>query len=129
MGNHVDWLMFQLFGQRPERTPRQKVRRGPPRDAEFRRWIRTKPCVACSSSWQVEAAHTGSDGGMSQKASDYSCVPLCRECHTAGFKAYHRVGRTEFERLHGLDFDTVAEALFTAWRPGHQLVHTSSFRT
>ncbi len=28
-----------------------------------------------------DPAHTGTDGGTAEKASDYSCVPLCRVCH------------------------------------------------
>jgi hypothetical protein len=34
------------------------------------------PGIACGVEGQSEAAPTGSDGGMSQKASDYSYVPL-----------------------------------------------------
>jgi hypothetical protein len=52
---------------------------------------------------------------MGQKPSDYSCVPLCRYCHTAGGKSYHRIGRTEFERRNGIDFEVVVEGLFTEW--------------
>jgi hypothetical protein len=43
-------------------------------------------------------AFTGSDGGMGQKASDYSCVPLCADCHN------HRAGKGTFERQHGALF-------------------------
>jgi hypothetical protein len=52
---------------------------------------------------------------MRQKASDYSCVPLCHCCHTAGGRSYHRIGRQEFERQHEIDFDVVVEGLFTEW--------------
>jgi hypothetical protein len=53
----------------------------------------------------------GSDGGISQKASDYSCVPLCRNCHTGGRYTYHRVGKVEFERRYGVDFTLLVRAL------------------
>ncbi len=36
------------------------------------------------------------------KASDYSCVPLCADCHTQAPDAYHRVGKRAFERKHGV---------------------------
>ena len=61
-------------------------------------WIRTLPCIACGVEGRSEAAHTGTDGGMSMKASDYSCVPLCSDCHTQAPGAYHRVGKRVFER-------------------------------
>ena len=51
------------------------------------------PCIGCGVEGRIEAAHTGSDGGMSQKASDYSCVPLCADCHTQAPAAYHRIGK------------------------------------
>ena len=49
------------------------------------------------------------------KPSDYSCIPLCRNCHTAGSGAYHRIGKLAFERKWGIDcFDLVRE-LNIAW--------------
>ena len=108
-------LRWRVLGERVHRPPRLRaVYRGPARDDEYKRYIRQQPCCACGS-MPAEAAHTGRDGGMSMKASDYSCVPLCHCCHTAGGKSYHRIGRSEFERLHGIDFDIVAEVLFTEW--------------
>ncbi len=38
------------------------------------------------------------------KASDYSCVPLCGDCHTRGPGAYHRIDKPAFERKNGLSF-------------------------
>jgi hypothetical protein len=52
----------------------------PERDARYRAWIKTLACVCCGR-MPCDPAHTGTDGGMGQKASDYSCVPLCRTCH------------------------------------------------
>jgi len=50
------------------------------------------------------------------KASDYSCVPLCSDCHTRGPLAYHRIGKREFERLNALRCASVAGVLLRAWR-------------
>ena len=93
----------------------RKSRGGPPRDPRYRAWIRTLPCAVCGSRWRVEAAHTGSDGGMSLKASDYSCVPLCRYCHTGGRGAYHRIGKLDFERSHGINLAALVRALNFRW--------------
>ena len=109
-------LVWLVWGRNPEMKPRREERRGPPRDSRYRAWIRTLPCVTCGSNCQIEAAHTGTDGGMSQKASDYSCVPLCMNCHTAGRTAYHRVGKLEFERNRGIDFARLVRELNIAWK-------------
>jgi hypothetical protein len=52
---------------------------------------------------------------MSQKASDFSCVPLCRNYHTSGRTAYHRIGKLEFERKYGIDFFDLVRKLNIAW--------------
>ena len=52
----------------------------PARDTEYLRWIKCFACMACGSTVMVDPAHTGPHG-ISQKASDYSCIPLCRKCH------------------------------------------------
>jgi hypothetical protein len=46
-------------------------------------------------------------GGMRMKASDYSCAPLCAECHTV---------ERAFERVWGVRFASVAAELRRAWR-------------
>ena len=76
------------------------------------------PCAACGVSQQVEAAHTGTDGGMAQKSSDYSCIPLCCHCHIAGKEAYHRVGRRQFERNTGLVIKDLVITLNALWQKG-----------
>jgi len=58
-----------------------------------------------------EAAHTGIGGGMSMKASDYSCVLLCSDCHTRGPLAYHRIGKRAFERVHTVRFASIVARL------------------
>jgi hypothetical protein len=49
---------------------------------------------------------------MSQKASDYSCVPLTPAEH----REYHQIGKAAFARKHGLDYDTCARRLYAEWR-------------
>jgi hypothetical protein len=98
------------------RAPIKLVFVGPPRDEDYKAWIRTLPCIACGIEGRSEAAHTGSDGGMSMKASDYSCVPLCSDCHTQAPGAYHRVGKRAFEHRHGLSFARMVERLNREWQ-------------
>jgi hypothetical protein len=51
------------------------------------------------------------------KASDYSCVPLCADCHTQAPGAYHRIGKRAFEQRHGFSFAKVVSQLNQDW-PG-----------
>jgi hypothetical protein len=48
----------------------------------------------------VEAAHTGSGGGLSVKDSDYSCFHWV-DCHTLDANACHRIGKRLFKRVTG----------------------------
>src|ERR1019366_2770677 len=73
-------------------------------------------CIACGVEGRSEAAHTGSDGGMSMKASDYSCVPLCSDCHTQTPGAYHRVGKRPFEQRCGISFARIVARLNREWQ-------------
>jgi hypothetical protein len=111
-----DWLVWAVHNRKPERRAPTPARRGRPRDEDYKAWIRTLPCVACGIEGRSEAAHTGSDGGMSMKASDYSCVPLCSDCHTKAPGAYHRVGKRTFEHQHGLCCARIAARLNREWR-------------
>jgi hypothetical protein len=119
-GKHLrSYLAYAVHGRKPmgqANIAQPKIRKGPPRDEAFKAWIRTLDCCACGRSAPSEAAHTGSDGGMSMKASDYSCVPLCADCHTLGAGAYHRVGKRAFERRHRLKCADVCRRLRAAWR-------------
>jgi hypothetical protein len=94
------WLAREVLGK-TLRKPPAKERRGPVRDPAYRTWLRTLACCACGIEGQSECAHTG-DHGLSQKAADAQCIPLCAECHTRGPLAYHRLGRVAFERARGL---------------------------
>jgi hypothetical protein len=115
MAPDLRMLVWLFWGKDLAQKLQRKRRVGPARDPRYRAWIRTLPCAVCGARWRVEAAHTGYDGGMAQKSSDYSCVPLCRNCHTAGGEAYHRVGRREFEMLHSINLGGLARSLKAAW--------------
>jgi hypothetical protein len=78
MVNLERWLSLAVLGRPPVRRRREQ-RRGPARDLRYRAFVRTKPCCCECGRWPVHTAHTGKDGGMSMKASDYSCVPLFLE--------------------------------------------------
>src|ERR1035437_4727291 len=67
-----DWLVWAVHNRKPVRRASTPARQGPPRDEDYKAWIRTLPCIACGIEGRSDAAHTGSDGGMSMKASDYS---------------------------------------------------------
>jgi hypothetical protein len=53
---------------------------------------------------------------MSQKASDYSVIPLCADCHTQAPGAYHRVGKWAFERRHGVSLAAIVVRLNREWQ-------------
>jgi hypothetical protein len=95
------YLAWAIHGRKLQRHGRKPTRKGPPRDPAYLAWIREMACIGCGIEGRSEAAHTGTDGGMGQKASDYSCVPLCSNCHTQAAEAYHRIGKRAFEALHG----------------------------
>ena len=111
------WLAREILDKDIGRRPPQRELRGPVRDSRYRTWIRTLPCAACGTTWDVEAAHTGSDGGMSMKASDYSCIPLCTDCHTMRPDSYHRIhgGRAAFEKQHSIDIGRLVAHLNRIW--------------
>lgn len=57
---------------------------------------------------------------MSMKASDYSVIPLCADCHQFAPDSYHRIagGRRGFERvrLGGETCAKIAARLRAEWR-------------
>jgi hypothetical protein len=110
------YLAWTIHGRKPQRRAASPIRKGPPRDPAYLVWMREMDCIACGIEGRSEAAHTGTDGGMSQKASDYSCVPLCLACHTQAPGAYHRVGKRAFEEQRGISFARIVERLNTEWR-------------
>jgi len=117
MGIRRSWLYREVHGEAPPRKPIKRastLSRKPARNHRYRSWIRSLPCAACGAQ-PSEAAHTGNDGGMSMKSSDYSCVPLCSNCHTQAPNAYHRIGREAFEAAHDLNFKELVKRLNRIW--------------
>lgn len=115
------YLAYVVLGRKLPQRERVAPRTGPPRsgparDEDYKAWVRTLPCVSCGKEGRSESAHTGDDGGMSMKASDYSCVPLCPACHTQASSAYHRIGKREFERLNKLSIPDLVARLQREWR-------------
>lgn len=111
------YLMREIHGvQIPRKLPKMasSLHHTPARNARYKRWIRSLPCAACDKT-PSEAAHTGSDGGLKQKASDYSCIPLCTDCHTLNAGSYHQIGRGDFERRHQLDIKGLVKRLNRLW--------------
>jgi hypothetical protein len=99
--------MYAVHGQTVRRRGRRRSRRcRPARSWKYRAWIRSLPS-AVSGLPGCEAAHTGDDGGMSQKPSDYSCIPLTWSEH----REYHRLGRAGFEGLHRLSCREIVRRL------------------
>ena len=80
----------------------------PARNSDYRRFVKRFPCVGCGRTWWIDPAHTGAHG-LSQKASDFSCLPLCRLCHEE-FDKHPR----EFARVHNLDIEGLIE-MFNGW--------------
>jgi len=101
----------------PVRQRRSRPRRGPERSPEYLAWIRTLECVVCArvggGAAVIEAAHTNALGprGMSQKASDFSAVPLCSGHHRINPDSYHRLGEERFERAHQIKLQEAVSAL------------------
>jgi Protein of unknown function (DUF968) len=105
------WLYKEVHGRSPKRMQRSKRRETPWRNARYRAWIRTLPsCI--SGRIGCEAAHTGTDGGMRQKASDFTCVPLTPEEH----REYHSIGRRAMEKKYGVSFASISRKLFGVWK-------------
>lgn len=73
------------------------------RDSKYLEFIRKQQCCVCPVSVGVHAHHTES-GGMGMKSSDYCCVPLCADHHTAGTDAVHRLGAGAFQKKFNADF-------------------------
>jgi hypothetical protein len=104
-------LFYQVHGRKPARAARRvRSGRGPVRSSKYRAWIRTQASVV-SGLLGCEAAHTGSDGGMRQKASDLSCLPLTPAEHLE----YHRIGKPDFEARHGIDCADLVREFNAVW--------------
>jgi hypothetical protein len=83
-------------------------------EATCRAWIRSQPCPVCGAHSGVEAAHTGPHA-LGQKASDYSCIPLCHQHHRTGNEALHKIGRRAFQDRFSLDIDELIKLFNALW--------------
>jgi hypothetical protein len=110
------YLAWAIHGRKPQRRVSSPTRNRPPRDEVYLARIREILRIACGIEGRSEAAHSGTDGGMSQKASDHSCVPLCADCHRQASGAYHRIGKRAFEERRGISFARIVERLNAEWR-------------
>lgn len=106
-------LYFLVHGVKPPRkSPRRRSGRGPSRNWKYRAWIRSLPCAACGAP-DSQAAHTGKDGGMAQKPSDYSCIPFCVECHAEYDNGME--SKALFEKAAGIDTAELVRRLNHDW--------------
>lgn len=100
---------------RPIPKIRRKPRKGPMRDAKYRRWCKRQHCSVCVLLAAVDAtkvdfyacrpvdpAHT-ENNGMRSKGPDSSCAPLCRKHH----QEFDR-GRAAFEKKYSVDMRKIA---------------------
>ncbi len=72
-------------------------------NSRYEDWIRKKPCLVCGVV-DVDCHHVYHSGSAKLRNS-YLSVPLCRDHHTMGRYAYHRMGHRTFEDIHSLDLD------------------------
>ncbi len=69
----------------------------PERNDDYKKWIRTKPCLKCWYTITVPHHETEKGHGiMGGKTSDKRCVPLCASCHTYSTNSRHNTSREEF---------------------------------
>lgn len=71
--------------------PRRRTRPSPERDDGYMERVRRLPCRVWVNrtsilslewcEWRMEAHHAGRKPGLAVKASDYTCIPLCRRHH------------------------------------------------
>jgi hypothetical protein len=97
---------------------RARPRRGPDRDPAYLQWIRSLPCAICGANGaRSEAAHTSVLGprGLSQKASDYSAIPLCFGHHRGNADSYHALGERAFADKHAVDIPNLVRRLLSSY--------------
>lgn len=87
--------------KRAARAARNRVKEPLVKDLEYLQFIRLQPCMCChilseKQSSPTEAAHIGEVRGLRQKAPDSTAVPLCRQHHTQGPLAHHKLGKFFF---------------------------------
>jgi hypothetical protein len=68
----------------------------------------------CGIQTRIEACHTG-PRGLGQKASDYTCVPLCAEHHRIAKDAVDKIGNAQFEQRFAVDLAALVRRLNRIW--------------
>jgi len=54
----------------------------PIRSETYKKFIRSKPCLVCGTTANIQACHNNFGyGATGSKASDLYCLPGCRACH------------------------------------------------
>jgi hypothetical protein len=107
------WLAREIVGKDIGRKPPKTasaLHSPPERNPKYRAWVRSLPCAVCEITFGVEACHTGPHG-LQQKASDYSCIPLCIEHHRGGNAALDKIGRVVFEAKFKIRISDLVEQL------------------
>jgi hypothetical protein len=107
---------------KPAKKKASALRQKPERDPKYRAWVRGWTCVVCRLTAElgslfdkrVEAAHMG-PRGLSQKSSDYTCIPLCPRHHRTGNDSAHRLGK-KFATHHGINIRKIQAELRRAYR-------------
>ena len=86
------------FGFGAKKTQRVITRRSNTIDAkQYVEFVKTQPCCLCHDpNYPVDAHHMQSRGSG---GSDFSCVPLCRECHAC----FHSEGGSRIREKFGVD--------------------------
>ena len=83
----------------------------PVRDPRYLSWIRSLPCAACGSVFNIDAAHTGLRG-LGQKADDRSCIPLCRRHHDRRQPySIHKLGLAKFSQRFNINIPLLVARL------------------
>lgn len=69
------------------------------RSEEYKRYIRSKPCMICGSKSEVHHEAIV-PGGIGLKCSDFETLPLCRNCHIER----HTAGVDTFYNRHNINY-------------------------
>ncbi len=78
------------------------------RNNNYLAWLREQRCLI--SGEIAQCAHhirLGTNGGTALKPSDYFCIPLTNDYHTAGLNALHRIGEETFINKYSLDIEDI----------------------
>lgn len=96
-GVNIDLVHFGRYGANAVHAPQPKSE--PVRDECYRRWVASMPCIRCGLVGQSQAAHPNQGRGLSQKADDTDCFPLC--CTRPGILGCH----AEHDQLVGMTLE------------------------